>query len=252
MHCARRALVALLLAGAAGLGSAGELTVSAAASLTNALREVGAAFDAQNPGTRVLFNFAASGSLLQQIAQGAPVDVFASADAETMDEAERRRLVDPASRVDFAANALVLVVPGDAAQVPASLADLARPAWRRIAIGAPASVPAGPYAERALEQAGRWPALAPKTIRAQSVRQALDYVARGEVDAGFVYASDAALMAGKVRVALAVPTATPVRYPIAIVVGSRHVDEARRFIAFVRTPAAQAVLRRHGFTAPSS
>jgi molybdate transport system substrate-binding protein len=241
---------ALALGLAAGAVQAAELTVSAAASLGNAFREIGTAFEAAHPGTIVQLNFGASGGLLQQIAHGAPVDVFASADAETMDEAERRRLVDPASRADFASNALVVVVPRNAPVAPKTLADLAGPAVRRIAIGVPASVPVGRYAKAALEKAGLWPALAGKTIGAQSVRQALDYVARGEVDAGFVYATDAALLPDKVRVALVVPTVTAVRYPIAAVTASRSADAAR-FIAFVRSHAAQATLRRHGFDLPS-
>ena len=241
----------LALAVAAGALSAAELTVSAAASLGNALREIGTAFEAAHPKTTVQFNFAASGGLLQQIAQGAPVDVFASADAETMDDAERRQLVDAASRVDFAANSLVVVVPRDARVVPMALADLAAPGVRRIAIGVPASVPAGRYAKAALEKAGLWPALEGRAIGAQSVRQALDYVARGEVDAGFVYATDAALMPAKVRLAFVVPTDTPVRYPIAAVAASRQGAEARRFIAFARSAAAQATLRRHGFGPPA-
>ena len=114
LRWATRVLFALALAANAGLAGAAEITVSAAASLTNALREIGTAFEAAHPGTAVQFNFAASGALLQQIAQGAPVDVFASADAETMDQAERRGLVRPGSRVDFAANTLVVIVPRDA------------------------------------------------------------------------------------------------------------------------------------------
>src|SRR6478736_6758586 len=146
---ARRALVALALAANAGLAGAAEITVSAAASLANALREIGTAFEAAHPGTTVQFNFAASGALLQQIAQGAPVDVFASADAETMDQAERRGLVRPASRLDFAANTLVVIVPRDAATPPKALADLLAPSFRHVAIGVPASVPVGRYTQAA-------------------------------------------------------------------------------------------------------
>lgn len=243
--------VAFALLAASGSAAAGELIVSAAASLTNAFAEIGSAFEAAHPGTKVRFNFAASGGLLQQIAQGAPVDVFASADAETMDQAERRQLVGRASRADFAANTLVVVVPRDAAAAPKSLADLTAPGVHRIAIGVPASVPVGRYAKDALEKARLWSVLEAKTIGAQSVRQALDYVARGEVDAGFVYATDAALMPDKVRLAFIVPIATPVRYPIAAVAASAHAAEAMEFIAFVRSPAGQATLRRHGFAPPA-
>ena len=240
--------LALLLAAVAS--PAAELTVSAAASLGNAFREIGGAFAAARPGTTVRFNFAASGALLQQIAQGAPVDVFASADEETMAQAVQRGLVAPAARAAFARNTLVVIVPSDAPALPRALADLVAPSFRRLAIGVPASVPAGRYARAALESAGLWPALATKTVGAQSVRQALDYVARGEVEAGFVYATDASAMADKVRVAFAVPTATPVRYPIAALAASGNAADAQAFVAFVLAPPAQAILRRHGFAPP--
>ena len=252
LRSAARTLVALSLAASAAAVAAAEITVSAAASLTNAFRDVGAAFEAANPGTRVRFNFAASGPLLQQIAHGAPVDVFASADAETMDQAERRGLVRAGSRADFATNALVVVVPRDAAAPPRSLADLLAPAFRRVAIGVPASVPVGRYTQAALEKANLWARIEAKMIGAQSVRQALDYVARGEVEAGFVYATDAALMAERVKVAFKVPTEAPVRYPIAVVAASAHADAAQRFVTYVLSPPAQATLRRHGFAAPAS
>jgi molybdate transport system substrate-binding protein len=248
MHCAR--IAALVLAFVAGGAVAADLTVSAAASLTDAFREIGTAFEAAHPQTKVRLNFGASGALLQQIAQGAPVDVLASADRETMDEAERRRLVRAETRADFAANALVVVVPRDTGKPPASLAELAAPAIRRVAIGIPASVPVGRYTKAVLEKAQLWSQVEAKMIGAQTVRQALDYVARGEVDAGFVYATDAALMADRVRVAFVVATATPVRYPIAVVAASTFADEARQFVAFVRAEAAQSILRRFGFGQP--
>ena len=242
-----RALIALALAAMAGLAVGAEITVSAAASLTNALREIGTAFEAAHPGTTVQFNFAASGALLQQIAQGAPVDVFASADAETMDQAERRGLVRPGSRLDFAANALVVIVPRAAAAPPQALADLLAPAFRHVAIGVPASVPVGRYTQAALEKAKLWAPIEAKMIGAQSVRQALDYVARGEVEAGFVYATDAALMPERVKVAFTVPTETPVRYPVAVVAASKHAGEAQQFAAYLLSTPAQATLRKHGF-----
>ena len=248
MHVAR--LAALVFALNASIACAAGLTVSAAASLGDAFEAIGSAFEAAHRGSAVRFNIAASGALLQQIAQGAPVDVFASADAATMDEAERRGLLRPGSRADFASNALVVVVPSDAAALPKSLAELAAPAIRRIAIGVPASVPAGRYARSALEQARLWDALAAKTVGAQSVRQALDYVARGEVDAGFVYATDATMLPGKVKVAFVVPTETPVVYPIAPLAAAADPAGARKLVEFVLSPAGQALLARHGFGKP--
>ncbi len=246
----RSALLAALLLFSATVASAADLTVSAAASLTNAFRELGTAFENQNPGTRVQFNFAASGALLQQIVKGAPVDVFASADQETMDDAQKQGLVDASTRVDFVRNALVVIVPTDSKATAGGLADLRDDRFAKIAIGQPASVPVGRYTRTVLEQAGLWNVVEPKMIGAQSVRQALDYVARGEVDAGFVYATDAAIMTDRVRVLYTVPTPAPILYPIAPLKGSANDALAKNFVQFIASPPSRAVLTRYGFLAP--
>jgi molybdate transport system substrate-binding protein len=238
---------ALLVSGMAG---AAEVTVSAASSLTNAFKEIAQAYQAQYPADKVALNFGASGALLQQISKGAPVDVFASADQETMDMAQRQGLVRSADRRNFAGNALVLVVPADSAASITKLGDLGQPGIRRIAIGNPASVPAGRYTRHALQAARLWDAVQPKTIGTQNVRQSLDYVARGEVDAGFVYATDAALMKDKVKVAFEVPLDVPISYPIAATAGSANRAQAARFVGYVMSPAGQAVLARFGFRKP--
>lgn len=245
-----RVLSLCLGASVALAAHAADLTVSAAASLTNAMRDLAPLFEAAHPGTRVRFNFAASGLLLQQIAKGAPVDVFASADQETMDQAQAQNLVTGAQRRDFVANRLVVIVPAASTRVPAALADLAQPGYARIAIGLPASVPVGRYTKGVLEAAGQWGAIEPKMVGATNVRQALDYVQRAEADAGFVYATDAALMPDKVRVAFAVTTAKPILYPVAPVRSSPNAALGERFVAFLFTPEAQAVLARHGFGKP--
>lgn len=251
MPTLRRRLTAALCGSLLALSAqAAELTVSAAASLGNAFRDLGPAFEAAHPGVRLRFNFGASGALLQQIARGAPVDVFASADQARMDDAQRRGLIQAGARRDFAVNTLVLVVPAAASRVPAALSDLAQPAYARIAIGLPASVPVGSYTKTVLEGAGLWAVIEPRMIGAHHARQALDYVARGEVDAGFVYATDAALMADKVRVALTVPTPTRILYPAAPVAASAQPDLARRFVDFLVSAPAQAVLAKHGFARP--
>jgi len=241
---------AVLAACCAGPARAAELTVSAAASLTNALREIAPLFEAEHPGTRLQLNFGASGALLQQIAKGAPADVLASADQETMDRAQQQGLVAAARRRNFASNALVVVVPAGAAVVPRVLGDLAQPAYARIAIGLPASVPVGRYTKAALEAAGLWTAIEPRMVGAHNVRQALDYVARAEVEAGFVYATDAALMPGTVKLAFTVPTTQPLRYPAAPLNGAPNPAGAQRFVDFLLAPKAQAVLARHGFGRP--
>jgi molybdate transport system substrate-binding protein len=163
-----------------------------------------------------------------------------------MNRAEDRNLLVPGTRRDFATNRLVVVVPRSAASV-AALATLAEPRIRRIAIGSPQTVPAGRYAKAALEEAALWALLEPKLVYTQNVRQALDYVAREEADAAFVYATDAAIMPDKVMVALDVATPTPMRYPIAAVRDGRAPALAESFVAFVVGAAGQQILARHGF-----
>ncbi len=230
--------------------NAADLTVSAAASLTNAFKEIAPAFEAQNAATKLVFNFGASDALLAQIFKGAPVDVFASADQEAMDRAELQKVVAGGTRRNFVSNTLVMVVPSDSSLGLKGLNDLQRPEVKRVAMGNPASVPVGRYTKGSLEAAKLWAVVQPKAITAQSTRQALDYVARGEVDAGFVYATDAAVMKDKVKVVATVATQLAITYPIAVVSGSTNAEAARKFLEFLRTPAAQAVLARHGFGQP--
>src|SRR6516162_11671784 len=223
----RRGLGLALLVAIPVSAQAADLTVSAAASLTNAFKDLGPIFEAANPGTKVFFNFGASGALLQQIAKGgAPVDVFVSADEETMDQAQQQGVVQAAQRRNVVSNTLVVIVPSTARTVPMAVGDLAQPGYQRIAVGLPASVPVGRYTKGVLEAAGLWAAIEPKMVGANNVRQALDYVARAEVDAGFVYATDAALMPDKVKVAFAVPTQKPVVYPAAPIAASANAAQA--------------------------
>ena len=229
---------------------AAELIVSAAASLTNAFRELAPLFEAQNQGVILQFNFGASGALLQQLAKGAPADVFASADQETMNQAQAQGLVNADEHHNFVSNTLVIVVPAEGGNSPKALNDLLQAHYKRIAIGLPASVPVGRYAKSALEKSGLWSAIEAKMIGAQTVRQALDYVARSEVDAGFVYATDAAIMPDKVKVAFAVATDIPILYPIAPVAAGANHAVAKKFVAFVNSRQAQAVLAKYGFGKP--
>ncbi|HRO36911.1 molybdate ABC transporter substrate-binding protein [Thauera sp.] len=246
----RNSLAVLVIGLAAGLAQAGELTVSAAASLTNAFKEIAQDYEAQHAGTKVLLNFGASGALLQQMAKGAPVDVFATADQETMDEAGRQGLLAAGERQDFVRNTLVVIVPVDSKLALGGLSDLQQPDVARIAVANPASVPVGRYAKGALDKAGLWSAIEAKAVGTQNVRQSLDYVTRGEVDAGFVYATDAAVMKEKVRVAFEVRVDTPILYPIARTAGGANAEEAGSFVAHVLSPAGQAVLSKHGFQKP--
>ena len=240
------ALAALLLTPAA---FAAEITVSAAASLSNAFKDIAVQYEKQHPQAKINLNTAGSGALLQQALKGAPVDVLAFADEETMDKAAQEGLIDSKARHTFARNSLVIAAPAASTLRIKQLSDLNAPAIKRIAVSNPAGVPVGRYTKAALEKAGLWETLQPKIINTQHVRQSLDYVARGEVDAGFVYNTDAALMRDKVKVLRSVPTTTPVSYPIAVVKSSKEQVEATRFVQYVRSAAGQAVLKRYGFAA---
>jgi molybdate transport system substrate-binding protein len=244
----KRWLCAAGLLTSAYAAPAGNVTVSAAASLTDAFNEIGRAFEAQNPDTDVQFNFAASDALVQQLAAGAPIDVLATADQDSMDKAAGQKLIEPATRSNFACNTLVAIVPADGTLVPEGLPDLERADVERIALGNPASVPAGRYVRDVLERAGRWPAIETKAIYTQNVRQSLDYVARAEVDVAFVYATDAEIRKDRVRVAFPLTTEVPITYPIAVVAGTSA--EARRFLDYVLSPPGQAILARYGFLPP--
>lgn len=250
-----RKLIVLLVAGAVVFWSAPaladqELMVAAAASLTNALKEVAGHFEKTHPGTRIIGNFAASGVLLQQIAKGAPVDVFAAADQTTMNLAQEKDLIVPASRKNFVSNRLVLIAPVDSRLALNSLNDLTRPEVKRVAVGNPATVPAGRYAKEALVKAGLWDKLFPQFIMAGSVRQVLDYVSRGEVDAGLVYETDAAIATGKVKVMQTVSEPVPILYPIAVTAATDKKALAQGFLDFVLSPPAQEIFHRFGFGKP--
>ncbi len=227
-----------------------QITVSAAASLTDAFKELAPRFEAARPGATVRLNFAASGVLLQQIGQGAPVDVFASADQETMNRADAQKLIDAASRRNFVTNSLVLIEPAQGGVGVKGMPDLSGAAVKKIAVGKTATVPAGRYTKEVLDAANLWTVLEPKFVQADSVRQVLDYVSRGEVEAGFVYRTDATVAGDKVKVVATPQAATPVAYPIAVVADSKHKAAAADFIAFVNSDAGQQVLARYGFGRP--
>lgn len=226
---------------------AAEMTVSAAASLTDAFNELKSDFEKEHPDLKVNVNYAASNPLLRQIVAGAPVDVFASADQGTMDGAVEARVVDKDTRKNFASNDLVLIVP-KGNKKPAKLEDLS--GLEKIAIGNPDSVPAGRYTKSALEKAGLWNKLEPKFIQGASVRQALEYVARGEVDAGFVYRTDAMQNNKDVDIVMLVEGHEPVTYPIAVALTGNNVKAGKDFVDYVLSPAGQEILAKYGFAKP--
>lgn len=225
------------------------LTVSAAISLQAPLEALKVDFEKANPGIGILLNFGSSGSLQQQIVNGAPVDVFISAAARQMDELEKCGMIIPASRLVVVRNALVLVVPAGM-QAIAGFGDLA--SVRTLAIGEPKSVPAGMYAMETLDHLGLVDALKDKLVFAKDARQVLVYVETGNADAGIVYASDAA-GSKAVRVVAFAPEGShkSVEYPAAIVSASSHAAEAAGFLHFLRSRPATELFKSAGFVTAS-
>jgi molybdate transport system substrate-binding protein len=191
-------LVAILLA-AATLAQAQDVTLSVAISMKDAVEELGKGFMASRSGVTLRYNFGSSGELQKQIEAGAPVDLFISAAQRQMDELEQKRLVVSATRRVFARNVLTVIKPADSKFDIAKPADLLDARVTKIVIGNPKTVPAGQYAEESLKALGLATALQPKLVFSENVRQALDYVARGEVDAGFVYTTDAVTRGQQVK-----------------------------------------------------
>ncbi len=223
--------------------------ISAAVSLKNAFEDIGKIFRERHPEIKVLFNFGGSGDLARQIEAGAPVDVFASAAQKDMDDIDRKGLVAPNSRRDFTGNALVLVKPFGSNIPLQSFQDLQKAEVKKIVIGNPKTVPAGRYAEEVLRYLRLWSVLQSKLVFAEHVRQALDYVARNEVDGGMVYSTDAMVRSKEVIPVTRAPQGShaPILYPIAVLKGARDEEGARRFVEFIRSEEAQKILRQYGF-----
>ena len=226
-----------------------EIVVSAAISLKNALTEIGALYEKSHPGSKVSFNFGASGDLLRQIQGGAPVAVFASAAQKDMDALEQAGLLISGSRVNLVENVVVLVQPTQTAVKVAGFSDLAKPEVKKLAIGNPKTVPAGRYATDVFNHYKIADAIKDKLVLAENVRQVLDYVARGEVEAGVVYQTDARTRAQEVQVVVAAPPEShkPVVYPIALVKGAANETLAKEFAALVLSGQGQEVLQKYGF-----
>jgi molybdate transport system substrate-binding protein len=230
-----------------------EITVSAAISLKNAFEEIGKTFTRKHPGTKVVFNFGASGDLARQIEAGAPVDVFASAAQKDMDDIGRKDLIAANSRKDFAKNVVVLVKPTNSTIPLQTLTDLQKKEIKKIAIGNPKTVPAGRYAEQALRHFNLWDTMREKLIFAENVRQVLDYVARDEVDAGLVYSTDAMVRSKEVKVVMKLPEGShqPVVYPLGVIKGTKAETLSRGFLDFVISTEGQRILSQYGFIAVS-
>lgn len=253
-------IVVATVAGAAGAAKATQRTsdahsivVFAAASLTEALQELGADFF-KSSGIAVKFSFAASSTLARQIDSGALADVYLSADIEWMNYLQTRKLIQTATRHDLLGNKLVLVAPADSAVTLTieSHFDLAGALGKgRLATGDPDSVPAGRYAREALTSLGVWNSVEPRLVRADNVRAALVFVERHEVPLGIVYRTDALVDKG-VRIVDTFPddTHAPITYPLAVCVGAKA--GASQFADYLRTPGAAAIFIKYGFVTLSS
>ena len=237
----------LIALGSAGCGGAPstELVVSAASDLTGAMQELSASFT-DDTGVKLVFNFGSSGQLAQQIEQGAPVDVFFSANRGYVDELVTAGLVEPADAKPYALGSLVVWTRDDGPTPVSRLSDLADARFKRVAIANPDHAPYGVAAREALQAAGVWTAVEPKVVPAENVLQALQFAESGNVDAAIVAAS-VAVGAGGNPVPVPDATFTELIQTSAVMNASRHVEEARRFVAFVRGAEGQAILATYGF-----
>lgn len=244
----------LTLALATVSASAQTVTVFAAASLTDALNAIGAKFTGTT-NIPVRFSFAASSALAKQIEQGAPADLFASADLDWMDYLAKRELIDPASRIDLLGNDLVLIAPKDATatSVPLTVEGLkAALAGGKLTTGTVDSVPVGRYAKIALTKLGLWQTVEPSLAQADSVRAAFALVARGEAPLGIVYGTDAKADP-RVKVVATFPAEShpPVVYPFALTKAASG-DAPAKFLAFLKGPEAAGIFAGLGFTRPAT
>jgi molybdate transport system substrate-binding protein len=226
-----------------------ELTISAAASLREALEDAGQRFMKKNPDIKIVYNFGGSGSLQQQITQGAPVDLFISASEDKYNQLVSKKLIHPDKSVKLLGNELVVIAKNDNKKMN-SLDSLVQPDIKRIAVGTPESVPAGQYAKQALMSAGIWNQLQAKIINTKDVRQVLSYVETGNADAGIVYKTDA-LVSDTIKVIQLPDTYLhdPIIYPAGVVTATKHSAEATSFFNFLKDKEAMAIFKKYGFKA---
>lgn len=239
----------LLLCASAHAAAEQPIVVFAAASLTNVLQDLGDEFT-KDTSIPVKFSFAASSALARQIENGAPADIFFSADLEWMDYLQMRQLIQVATRHDVLGNRLVLVAPLDSKielKIGPNFPLAAALGKGRLATGDPDSVPVGRYANEALTKLGVWTTVADRLVRADSVRSALAFVDRGEAPLGIVYETDA-LIDKNVRIVDVFPSGShlPITYPVALTPGAK--PAAAKFLAYIRGPAADVAYKHYGFT----
>ncbi|MEH7181172.1 molybdate ABC transporter substrate-binding protein [Neobacillus vireti] len=225
-----------------------ELTISAAASLNEALVEIKNQFEEKNPQIKLLYNIDGSGALKQQILQGAPVDIFLSASHDQFNELIQEGIINREKQIDLLGNQLVLITNKENQFSLNGFSDLGLSQVNKIAIGIPESVPAGKYAKQTLENAGIWKQLEPNLIQTKDVRQVLTYVETGNVDAGIVYATDIN-SSNKVKVVATADEEThdPIVYPAGIIKSTSHKNEAELFLAYLQSTSAKTIFKKYGF-----
>jgi|GEM_PF-50890 len=224
----------------------GELLVSAAASLTDAMNELTKVYNAEQKDVKITYNFGSSGSLQTQIEQGAPADIFISAATKQMNALDDKGLIIKDTKKNLLKNRMVLVVPKDSSKIK-EFSDLT--SAKVIALGEPESVPAGKYGQELLTKLGLWDKISSKMVYAKDVRQVLAYVESGDADAGIVYRTDA-LISDQVKVAKLADESlhSPVVYPAAVIKGTKNEAAARDFVKFLNSGKADAVFDKYGFT----
>ncbi|AET66101.1 molybdenum ABC transporter, periplasmic molybdate-binding protein [Desulfosporosinus orientis DSM 765] len=228
-----------------------EIMVSAAASLQNAMTELQQDYAQKKPDVKLTLNFGSSGKLQQQIEQGAPADLFLSAGQSQMDALEEKNLLVKDSRINLLSNDLVIVAGKDSTKVN-SLEDLSEDDVEKIGLGTPESVPAGKYAKEALTSLNLWDSLNSKFVMAKDVTQVLNYVETGNVEAGFVYSSDAQ-GSDKVKVVMALPESShkPIVYPAAIISSTKNLQASQDFLNYLQGSNAKQVFAKYGFKTPA-
>ena len=248
MHIsALAAIVVFVLAWSQTSARADEILVSAAASLTDVLKEIGAGYHSKSKNT-VRFNFGPSNGLARQIEEGAPADIFFSADLPQMDTLDKNGRLEPGTRKNLLSNQLVIIVPADSKLAISSPKDLLKADIKRIALAEPSSVPVGVYTSKYLTDEGLWDQIKSKIVPVQDVRATLASVESGNVEAGFVYKTDAAI-SKKVKIVYEVPIdkGPKITYPVAIVKESKHKDAARDFMSYIQNAASKDVFKKYGF-----
>lgn len=228
-----------------------ELTISAAASLTDALEEVRGVYADYNDNVTLLYNLGSTGALQTQIEEGAPADLFLSAASQNMNELVDGGFIEESKQTNLLGNELVVVVPADSKHNLSSMQDLQGDKLLKIAIGIPESVPAGIYAKEALVKEGLWNDLQDKLVQAKDVRQVLSYVETGNADAGLVYRTDA-ILSSKSKIAFAVEADSyqPINYPVGIVKESKNQEATAAFYEFLQSQEALDIFVKHGFAIP--